>query len=73
MGLLNLIILDLADIRMTIFQSSTHLYKISELEKKKSEKNQPELLHLGSQLSKKLTSLGRNLFGFIFVSNCFSK
>lgn len=73
MGLLNLIILDLADIWMTIFQSSTHFYKISELEKKNQKKNQPKLLHLGSQLSKKLTSLGRNLFGFIFGSNCFSK
>lgn len=38
MGLLNLIILDLADIWMTIFQSSTHLYKISELEKKNQKK-----------------------------------
>lgn len=41
--------------------------------REKIQKNQPKLLHLGSQLSKKLTSLGRNLFGFIFVSNCFSK
>lgn len=54
MGLLNLIILDLADIWMIIFQSSTYLHRISELEKKRSEKNQPKLLHLGCQLSKNL-------------------